>query len=114
MNHEPFIRPQQLVTDDERADGIIAGAAPGVSDHVCIPFCESRVFGGVESGIHARENREAPRRRQRKPLPLAESFCIQCIGSQHFMADLGHEHSSIGDDSNARAYAIQTLDDKTF
>src|SRR5207253_10463835 len=54
VNDEPLARAEQLVRDHQRADGIVAGAAAGVADYVCVAFAQSRVPGGIEPGVHAR------------------------------------------------------------
>src|SRR5665254_12024 len=42
VDYEPLIGAEQLVRDNKRADGIIAGATTGIANHVRIAFCQTR------------------------------------------------------------------------
>src|SRR6478609_9618642 len=90
VNNEPFLRSQQLVGDDQRADSIVAGAAAGIAYHMRIAFLEAGEFGGIKSRIHAGQNREAPPWRQRELALVAEIFCVSFIGSEHLCENFGH------------------------
>src|SRR5680860_544716 len=56
VDHEPLICTEQLVRNDQRADGVVAGASTGVADNVSIPFCEPGELGGIEPRIHASQD----------------------------------------------------------
>ena len=62
VNDEKLPRAEQLVGDDQGAEGIIAGASSGVANDVGIAFREPRVLGRVQTGVHAGQNREVTRR----------------------------------------------------
>ena len=47
-------------------DGVVTGPASGVADDVCIALAESGVFRGIETGVHAGENGEMTRGRERE------------------------------------------------
>ena len=57
---------EQLVGDDQRADGVVAGPTAGVADDVRVALAQAGVLGRVEPGVHARQDREPPGRRQRQ------------------------------------------------
>src|SRR5580693_941324 len=84
MDDKEFARSKQLVADDEGADRIVAGAAAGAANYVCIPFGEAGIFGGIEPRIHASENREAASWRQSQFAFLSEGRAIFPICLENF------------------------------
>ena len=50
MDDKEFARSKQLVADDEGADRIVAGAAAGVANYVCIPFEGPAYLAGSSRG----------------------------------------------------------------
>ncbi len=64
VDDEEFFGAEELVADDQRADGVVAGAAAGVANDVSVAFGEAGVFGGVKAGVHAGEDGEAAGRRE--------------------------------------------------
>ena len=84
-DHEGLLRAEQVVRDNQRADRVVAGEAAGVADDVRVAFAQPGVLGGVESGVHARENGEAARRRQRQVGLLAESRGVFRVGGENFL-----------------------------
>jgi len=42
VDDEPFVGPEQLVGNDQRADGLVAGAAAGVADDMGVTLGEQR------------------------------------------------------------------------
>ena len=83
-------RAQQFVADDQRADGVVAGASTGVADDVGIAFGQPGKFRGIESGVHASENGEAPAGRQCQFAFFAEIGGIFCIRFQNFRKNFAH------------------------
>ena len=90
MDDEKFLSAQQLVADDEGADGVITGAAAGIADHVGVAFGEAREFGGVEAGIHAGEDGEAAGRRKRQLALFAEIGGVVGVGLKNFGKNFAH------------------------
>jgi len=90
MDHEPFVRPEQLVRDDQRADGVVACASAGVADDMRVPFPQAGVFGGIEPRIHAGEDGEAARRGHRQAGLVAEVFRVGLVRREHLVMHLGH------------------------
>ncbi len=88
MDNKPLHRSQQLVGDDERADGVIARTPAGVADHMRVPLRQAGVFGRIQSGVHARENRKSPRRRQCKLPFLAKGCHVLGIGRHDFIENI--------------------------
>ena len=85
VNDEPLARAEQLVRDHQRADGIVAGAAAGVADYVCVAFAQSGVPGGIEPRVHAGENREMARGRERELTLRSERAGIASVGGENFI-----------------------------
>src|SRR5580692_8907938 len=79
VNDEPLVCPKQLVRDHERTNGVVGCAAPRVAYDMSIAFRESCIFGGIETGIHAGENREAPCRRQREVAFFVKAAGVSCV-----------------------------------
>lgn len=48
MDYKEFSRTKQFVADDGGTDSIIAGSAPGVTDHVRVAFDKSSELGGIK------------------------------------------------------------------
>ena len=85
MDHEPFLRAEQLVGDDERADRLIVHPSASVADDVRVPFRQSGELGGVEPSIHAGNDREMPSRRNGEFPLVAEILLIGGICRQNFV-----------------------------
>src|SRR5262245_1618231 len=90
MNYEPLIRAEQLVGDNKRADGIIAGSTTSITDHMCVAFCQSRELGRIEPRIHAGEDRKMTSRRHGETAFVTEPFRIALIRCQDIIKNLGH------------------------
>ena len=82
-------RAEQLVGDDERADRVVARAAAGVADDVGVALAEAGVLGRVEARVHAREDREAARGRQRQLALVAEVGGVGVVRGEDFVKN-GH------------------------
>ena len=87
MDDEPFLCAEQLVRNDERANRIVGGAPAGVADHMRVAFRQAGVFRRIEARVHAGEDGEAPRRRQREIALVAEVRDIGGVGRRHFIDD---------------------------
>ena len=90
MDNEEFFCAEQLVADDERTDGVVAGAAAGVADDVGVSFGKAGVFGGVEAGVHAGEDGEAAGGRESEFGFFAEGAGVGLVGGEDFGEDLAH------------------------
>jgi len=60
---ECFLRPQEPVRDDKRAEGVVGHESAGVSDDVGVSFVEAEELCRVEARIHAGHDRESTGRR---------------------------------------------------
>jgi len=65
MDDKKFLRPEQLVGNDQRTDGIVAGPATGVADDVRVALGQTGEFRGIHPRIHASQHGEAAGRGQR-------------------------------------------------
>ena len=90
VDDEKLTRAQQFVADYQRPDRVVAGAPPGVADHVRIPFGKPGKFRRVHARIHAGENGKSPRRRKRKLALLPEPTTVLPIRLQHFIDNTAH------------------------
>src|ERR1700685_175993 len=90
MNDKEFPRPQQLVADHERADGVVTGAPARIANYVGISLGETGILGGIEPGIHTGENREATSRRQSQLPFLCETRAVLSVCLEHFRQNLAH------------------------
>ena len=90
VDDEPLARAEQLVRDHQRADGVVAGTAAGIADHVGVALREPGEFGRVKAGIHAGEDGKAARRRHRQFGPVAELVRIAPVRGHHLVQDLAH------------------------
>jgi hypothetical protein len=90
VDDEEFFCAEELVADDERTDGVVAGAAAGVADDVGVAFGKTGVFGGVETGVHAGEDGEASGRREGEFGFFAEGAGVGLVGGEDFGEDLAH------------------------
>src|SRR5882672_1410634 len=93
VNDEKFAGAEKFITDDQRANGIVAGPAAGVADDVGIAFGEAGVLGGIEARVHAGENGEAARRRESEFAFFTEAGAVLLIGFEHFRKNLAHDIS---------------------
>jgi len=84
MDDEKFLSAEQLVADDEGADGVITGTAARVADHVGVAFREPREFCGVEAGVHTSEDGEAAGRRESELALFAEIGGVIGVGLKNF------------------------------
>ena len=65
MDHDDLARAEQLLGDDQRAERV-AGQAAGVADDVGVALLQAERPGRDEPRIHAGDDRDLPRRRQRQ------------------------------------------------
>ena len=96
MDDEELLGAKQLVTDNQGTNGIIAGAAAGIAIDVRITFGEAGLRGGIEPGVHARENGKPACRRKSELAPIAEVGGVFAIGLEYFSQDLAHGVSLSG------------------
>ena len=85
MDHDDLARAEQLLGDDQRAEGV-TGEAPGIADDVRIAFLEAKRPRGNESGVHAGDDRDLPRGRQRQ-FALGEAGGIAGVRGNEFFGD---------------------------
>ena len=90
VDDEPLAGTQQLVGNDQRADGVIAGAAAGIADDVGVALREPGILGRIEAGVHAGEDGEVSARRHGQAAFIAEIGRIALVGSQDFIHDGTH------------------------
>ena len=64
VDHEPLVRPKQLVGNHQRTNSVVAGATARIADHMRIAFRETGIFCWVETRVHTSENGKSPRRRE--------------------------------------------------
>src|SRR6267143_155396 len=94
LDGEPFDEfpgAKKFITDDQRANGIVAGPAAGVADDVRIAFGEAGVLGGIEVRVHAGKNGEAARGRESEFDFFTEAGAVLLIGFEHFRKNLAHD-----------------------
>src|SRR5262245_20431867 len=94
MDHKPLVRAEQLVGDNKRADGIIAGPTTSIADHVRITLRQASKFGGVESCMHAGQYCKMASRRHGETALVTELFCIGLIRRQDIIKNFGHGNAS--------------------
>ena len=90
MDDEEFFGAEEFVADDERTNGIVAGAAAGVADDVGVAFGKAGVLGGVEAGVHAGEDGEASGGREGEVGFFAEGAGVGLVGGEDFGEYLAH------------------------
>ena len=61
LDHEPLVRAEHLVGDQQRANHIVRYASARVADHVCIALRDPCKFCWVETAVHARDDGKTPR-----------------------------------------------------
>jgi hypothetical protein len=86
MDDHHLARAQQMLRDDERADGV-GGAPAGVADHVGVALLEPQEPRGVQPGIHAGDHRKPALRRARQ-MSLGEPARVGRIGGQELLGSL--------------------------
>ena len=87
VDHEPLVRSEQLVRDDERPYGVVARAAAGVPDDVGITLAQAGVLRRVQPRVHAGKDREPSRRRQCQTALVAEPACVLLVCAEHLVAN---------------------------
>src|SRR3954453_19722628 len=85
MDYKEFSRTKQFVADDEGTDSIIAGPAPGITDHVRVAFSKSGELGGIEACIHACQHGKAACGWQGEFAFLAEALAVSLICSENLI-----------------------------
>ena len=53
VDDDEFLRVEQMMGDDERAEGVVCGDAAGVADHVGVPGMQAEAVLEEDAGIHA-------------------------------------------------------------
>src|SRR5665254_18943 len=95
VDYEPLIGAEQLVRDNKRADGIIAGATTGIANHVRIAFCQTRELRWIEARIHAGQDGKPASGWQSEPAFITELFYVALIRRQDIIKSLGHGDASL-------------------
>src|SRR5262249_31797681 len=94
MDHEPLVGAEQLMGDNKRADGIIAGPTTSIADHVRIALCQASKLSWVKPCIHAGQDGKMPSGRHGETALVTEPFGIAFICRQDIITNLGHENRS--------------------
>ena len=89
VDDEKLLGAQQLVGDDQRANGIVAGAAARIAGDVSIAFGQAGILGRIQSGIHTGQDGKTAGRRQGQ-IALGETGGIAFVGFQDFSEDFAH------------------------
>src|SRR5690348_7099234 len=95
MDHEPLVRAEQLVGDNKRADGIIAGPTTRIADHVRITLCQTSKPGWIEPCIHAGQGGKLSSGRHSETALVTEAFDVAFICRQDIIKNLGQGNRSI-------------------
>ncbi|EAU65160.1 hypothetical protein STIAU_4203 [Stigmatella aurantiaca DW4/3-1] len=90
VDDEELLGAQQLVGDDEGADGIVTRTASGVADDVRIALLEPRELGGIDARVHAGQDGEASGGGQRQLALVTEPLGIGGVGGKNLIAKLAH------------------------
>ncbi len=96
VDDEPLSGAEQLVRDHQRPDGIVARPSTGIADHVGVAFGQTCVLGRVEPRVHAGEDGEAARGRQREAALVAERLGVAGVGGEDGLTCLAHGSGSFG------------------
>ena len=89
VNDKEFLGAEQLVGNDQRADGVVAGAAAGIAGDMRVTLGQAGILGRVQARVHAGQDGEAARRGQRQ-VALGETRDIAFVGLQHFGQYFAH------------------------
>ena len=90
MNDEPLQGAQEFVRYDKRTYRIICRPAARIADDMRVAFGKPSIFGGIESRVHASQNREASGGRQRKVAFRPKRRSVGLVGGQDFFEDFRH------------------------
>src|SRR3990172_8727498 len=90
-DHEELLRSEELVRNDERTESVLRRDPSCVPDHMSVSLPEPRERMDVDSGIHARKDREFLRGRQRESATV-EGACIFGVPDEQLFQQgrLGH------------------------
>jgi len=58
VDDDEFLRVEQVMGDDQGAQGVVGGDAAGVADHVCVTGMQAEAMLEQDAGIHAGEDRD--------------------------------------------------------
>jgi hypothetical protein len=78
VDHDHLTRTEQLLRDDQRADGV-GGAPACVADHMCVAFAQPEEPCGVQARVHAGHHRDLLRRWHRQ-VTLVKASRVALIG----------------------------------
>ena len=93
MDDEPLACAKKLVADHKRANGVVAGTAAGITNHVRVAFPEAGEPCRIQSRVHASQNREPPRGRHAESAFSAKAFAVGVVGGQYFINNSTHRHN---------------------
>lgn len=88
VNNEPLIGAEQLVRDHKRPDRIVGGSRTSVADYVRVAFRETGILCGIQSSVHACQNRKFARWRQGQILLSSEIRNISFVCFEYFRVHL--------------------------
>ena len=60
VDDDELLRVEQVMRDDQRAQGVVGGDAAGIADHVRVPGMQSQAMLEQDTGIHAGQHGDVP------------------------------------------------------
>src|SRR5262249_7516878 len=88
-DHERLLRPELPVRDDERAQRVVGDDRARVPDDMRVAGLEPQEAQRIEPGVHARDDREALRRRSTER-PRAEPARERLVRPQELVTPKAH------------------------
>ena len=86
--------PEEVLADDQRADGVVGGEAAGVADDVRLAGSEAEDLLDGEARVHAGDDGEPARRLSRPPRPVERRGVGGVLREGAF--GLGRRHKGLG------------------
>jgi hypothetical protein len=93
MDDEPLACAKKLVADHKLANGVVAGAAAGIANHVRVAFLKAGELCRIQSRIYAGHNREPPRGRHAELAFSTKTFAVGAVGGQYFINNSAYRHN---------------------
>jgi hypothetical protein len=77
---------EEALGDGEAADGVVGDDSPGVADHVGVALLQAQGACGVETGVHASQDRQLLSRGQRQ-VTLGEAGGVALVVGEQLVGD---------------------------